>query len=159
MRCVPSGAALALDEHRCVGAGHGADALHHVAHRRALADHAGQPLVVAQLGTQTLVLLQQRTEPAEATEPLDQLRVEEGFLDEVVCPETHGLHGALDRGVRSHHEHLGLWTRGLRRLEHLQPVRAGEPHVGDHAVEAALPKDLEGRLAVGKHHDVEPLGP
>ena len=149
-------AALPLDQHRRVGRRDRAHGLDHGLHRRALTDHAGQPLTVlaVELLAQLLVLAEQRTHALDALQSLDDLVVEERLLDVVVRAVLHRLDRVIDRRVGRHHEHLGVRPRALRREQHVHAARAGQPHVGDHHVEALLAEQVDRRLPVPDELDV-----
>ena len=149
--------ALALEQYGCVTAGHPADGLVDVLHRRSLADEAApwrelRPYLL-------LEVLHHQGEPAQSQCPLDEqldfLDVER--LGEIVeRAPLHRLDRVLHRALGGHDQKWHVETFVARVRQQVEAGDVGESNVDDRQVEAAGPERRERGEPLGERAHVVP---
>ncbi len=146
-----AGAGLALDQHAGVGRGDPLQAVDHLVHLRAGADH---PLE-AEFFVQPAVQFGVRPPQPQAGRGFfgdgPQLAQIERLEQIVERPLLHGRHGRGDRAVAGDQDHLGVGQGLLGAGQDLQPVDVVHHQVGDDDVERLLLDQL-GPLRAGGGH-------
>ena len=146
-----AGAGLAGDQHRDARLGKAADGAENLLHRRRVAEDLGR--------------LRQRLDglglaPAlveRAPDQLDRLVDVEGLRQVLVGAALERGHGAVEIGVRGHHDHRHRGMALLDRLQQLQPRQAGHAHVGDQHLRRAAGERIERFLRGGERAERDAL--
>ncbi len=143
-------AGLALDQERGVGGGDALDEVQHRVHGGRLRDEPGEPIALAELGAQVLVLPAQGPAGQRLVDTVIELVWLLAFLEVVQRPEADGLLGGFPLGVGGEQDHFGRRGMGLGRPQHVQAVAVRHAEIGDDEVEDFLREALgRGGDAVG----------
>ena len=143
--------ALAGDQNRCVGRCDSNDSSEDIPNLRGIADDVAEvvPLMKILRGGIEAELASSRR-PRHLRH---QLFLDEGLLDEVLCPESHRFYGVLDGAERGHDDH-GSRRRGFAgSMEDFESPDVPHAQVGDDQVVRAIGDHLASGLAtIGLDH-------
>src|SRR5574341_1367530 len=136
---------FSLDEDRRIASGYGGNKVAHPLHLVACVNQIAKLLDFA-----LPRLFARRPWPLSQKPPQKHKKIIRGerFEQIVGRPGLHGRHRGLDGAVGGHHNSAAVWVRGLKTLEHGEPIHLGEPNVQQGNIKGPLLDETKRLLTI-----------